>query len=271
MATAPTRTLTAGDAARSLAVQARELAGEAERERTLALELVSEISGAGLFRMLVPEDVGGGEAEPAELIEAVSALAEGDGSAGWCLAVAATGGMLAAYLPLDDAIELFGKPEGVSGGVFAPKGRAVASDGGYTVSGRWPFASGCRHCDSLMGGCLVEEDGELRRLESGAPDIRFMLFPADEAEIIDTWHVAGLRGTGSNDIAVKELRVPEGRSASLITDSPRATQALTRSRATSMPRPSTFLVSASSCSNAPSPQPTSSTREPAATISAISR
>ncbi len=72
-----------------------------------------------------------------------------------------------------------------------------------------------------MGGCLVEEGGELRKLESGAPDIRFMLFPAAEVEVIDTWTVAGLRGTGSHDFSIEGASVPEERSASLITDEPR--------------------------------------------------
>jgi alkylation response protein AidB-like acyl-CoA dehydrogenase len=179
--------------------------------------------------MLVPADVGGGEAEPAELIEAVAALAEGDGSAGWCLAVSATSGMLGAYVPKQAAAEMFGAPGSIAGGVFAPKGKAVPAGGGdeggdgggYSATGRWSFASGCEHCDWLMGGCFVEQDGELRKLESGAPDIRLLLFPRDEVEIIDTWHVAGLRGTGSNDIAVDGALVSADRTASLISDSPR--------------------------------------------------
>lgn len=176
--------------------------------------------------MLVPADVGGGEAEPAELVEAVAALAEGDGSAGWCLAVSATSGMLGAYVPKEAAAEMLGAPGSIAGGVFAPKGKAVpdegGSGGGYRATGRWAFASGCEHCDWLMGGCFVEDGGELRKLESGAPDIRLLLFPRDEVEIIDTWHVAGLRGTGSNDIAVDGALAPADRTASLLSDSPRA-------------------------------------------------
>jgi len=215
------------DAARSIAPRAAELAPETESGRRLPAELVESISAAGLFRMLVPADIGGGEAEPAQLIGAVSELARGDGSAGWCLAVAATSGMLGAYVPKEAAQEVFGDERGVFGGVFAPMGRAVADGGGsgaasgYTVTGRWRFGSGCQHCDWLMGGCLVEDGGELRKLDSGAPDIRFMLFPAAEAEVIDTWSVAGLRGTGSHDFAVDGAAVPEERSASLITDDPR--------------------------------------------------
>lgn len=209
-------------AARALATRAAELAEEAERGRRLPDELAAEMARAGLFRMLVPAGIGGGEAEPAELIEAVSALAEGDGSAGWCLAVSATAGMLAAYLPEDAAGEVLGDPGSVAGGVFAPMGRAVAVDGAFEASGRWRFASGCDHCDWLMGGCLVERDGEVVTLPTGAPDVRLLLFPRAEVEVIDTWHVAGLRGTGSKDIEVSGAMVPAERTASLITDSPRA-------------------------------------------------
>ena len=210
------------DAARALAPRAAELADETESGRRLPADLVEGISAAGLFRMLVPADAGGGEAEPAELVASVAELARGDGSAGWCLAVAATSGMLGAYLPLEAAREIYGDEASVAGGVFAPMGRARAEDGGYTVSGRWRFGSGVQHCDWLMGGSLVEEGEGLREAPSGAPDIRFMLFPASEVEVHDTWNVSGLRGTGSHDFSLDSLRVPEEHSASLITDSPRS-------------------------------------------------
>ena len=119
------------DAARSIAPRAAELAPEAESGRRLPAELVDSISDAGLFRMLVPADVGGGEAEPAQLVDTIFELARGDGSAGWCLAVAATSGMLGAYVPREAAQEIFGDERGVFGGVFAPMGRAAARDGDY--------------------------------------------------------------------------------------------------------------------------------------------
>jgi alkylation response protein AidB-like acyl-CoA dehydrogenase len=109
----------------------------------------------------------------------------------------------------------------VLGGVFAPRGQAVSVNGGFRVNGRWPFASGCQHCDWLMGGCVVaKEDGSPRTLESGAPDVRLMLAPAAQVTIHDTWHVAGLRGTGSHDIEFDDLRIPAGLSASVFTDPP---------------------------------------------------
>ena len=211
-----------GAAARGLAPMAGEAALEAERERRLTAPLVAAMSEAGLFRMLVPRELGGGEATPAQLVDAVEVLANGDGAAGWCLAVLSTSGMLAAYLPEQQAAEVYGDPQAITGGVFNPKGRAVDGPDGMLTSGRWPFASGCEHCDWLMGGCLVERDGEILKLESGAPDIRLLLFPAREVTIHDTWNVAGLRGTGSHDIEVSERICPPEHSVSLISEKPRA-------------------------------------------------
>ncbi|MFN8132205.1 MAG: acyl-CoA dehydrogenase family protein [Solirubrobacteraceae bacterium] len=209
-------------AAQAIAPLAAAQAADAEHARQLTGDVAAAIREAGLFRLAVPATLGGGEAAPADLIEAVEALAAGDGAAGWCVAVCATAGMLAAYLEPAAAREVYGGPESVAGGVFAPKGRAVATPGGtFTVDGRWPFASNVAHCDWLMGGCMVLDGDTPRRLASGRPDVRLVLFPAADAEVIDTWSVSGLRATGSHDIEVRGLGVPAGRSASLITDAPR--------------------------------------------------
>jgi alkylation response protein AidB-like acyl-CoA dehydrogenase len=207
-------------AARAVAPMAAELAAEAERARRLPEPLVRAMADAGVFRLLVPESVGGLEAHPAVLAAVVEELARGDGAAGWCAAINSTSGLLAGYLPEAAAREIYGRPDAVSGGVFAPKGRAVTEDGGFRVSGRWPFASGCQHCDWLMGGCVVEHEGALRMLPNGMPDIRLMLAPAAEFEVHDTWHTMGLRGTGSHDIELSGAFVPAERSASLLSDRP---------------------------------------------------
>jgi alkylation response protein AidB-like acyl-CoA dehydrogenase len=205
-----------------LAAAAAGLAAESERERRLPRELVDRMADAGVFRMLVPEAAGGLEAHPAELVSTVEELARGDGAAGWVAAICATSGLLAGYLPEASAREVYAPPRTVTGGVFAPMGRAQAVDGGYRVSGRWRFASGCTHCDWLMGGCVVERDGEVEKLANGAPDVRLMLAPAADVEIHDTWDSMGLRGTGSHDIEMRELHIPSERSASLLSDPPTA-------------------------------------------------
>jgi len=209
-------------AARELAPLAREGAGEADANRRLSAELEQGLRDSGLLRMLVPASLDGGEASPGQMVAAVEELARADGAAGWCLAVACTGGVLAAFMEPASAREVFGDPRGWVGGVFAPKGRAVPGPGGdLTVSGRWPFASGSAHCDWLMGGCLVQSGDDVRRLDSGAPDVRLALIPAAQTTIVDTWAVAGLRGTGSNDFEVADAVVPEARTVSLISDKAR--------------------------------------------------
>lgn len=210
-------------AARALAPTIRDRADEIEAGRRLPADLARQMAEAGLFRLLVPDSLGGAEADPATLLKAIEAVAEADGAAGWCVMIGATSGLTAAYLPETAAREIYGAdPAAITGGVFAPMGKAVAVDGGYEVSGRWQWASGSQNCAWLMGGSVILDDGKPRLLENGMPDSRMMLFPAAEVEIIDTWQAAGLCGTGSHDMAVANRFVPAERSVSLVTDRPRS-------------------------------------------------
>lgn len=182
-------------------------AAEIEQARSLPRDIVDHLIETGVFRLCVPKAIGGLEAEPSELVERIAAIAEADGSTGWCAMIGATSGLAAAYLPQAAASAIYG-PRTVAGGVFAPRGRAVAAEGGFRISGRWAFASGCRHCDWLMVGALVERE------------VRLFLLPAGEIAIHDTWQVAGLAGTGSNDIEVADRFVPVEHSFSLSSGRP---------------------------------------------------
>jgi alkylation response protein AidB-like acyl-CoA dehydrogenase len=210
------------EAARALAPLLCEAADEVERARRLPPRVVAALADAGLFGLCVPRALGGGETDPATLVAAVEALAHADGAAAWCAMIGSTSSVLAGWLAPAEARAIY-RPGAVTGGTFAPQGRAVADGDGFRVSGRWAFASGCQHCAWLMGGAVVVDGGEPRRLPGGAPEARLFLFPAGEAEILDTWDVSGLRGTGSHDIAVRDVRVPAARSVSLTTDRPVAT------------------------------------------------
>jgi alkylation response protein AidB-like acyl-CoA dehydrogenase len=189
---------------RSLAV---EHAGEAERERRLPAPVVEALAAAGVFHMFVPTKFGGGEIHLATGVRVLEELARADGSTGWVAMIGASTGVISAYLPEDVSREIY-RPGVVTGGVVAPRGTAVAAGDGYVVNGRWPFASGCQHSQWLACACCVQ-------MPEGQAEVRMMIIPAADAEIIDTWHVSGLRGTGSHDLAVKELFVRDGYSFSL--------------------------------------------------------
>lgn len=209
------------DAARALAPRIAALSERIERERSLPPDLARAMAEGGLFRLCVPRKFNGLEADVATMIRAIEEVSKVDASAGWCVAIGATSGLLSAWLPEEEARRIYGiDPLTVSGGVFAPQGKATVVPGGYQVTGRWAFASGCRHCGWLMGGCVVLEDGKPRLLPRGLPDPHLVLFPASDARVIDTWTVSGLCGTGSHDIEVSDLFVPEGRVVSIVTQPP---------------------------------------------------
>jgi len=201
------------DAVLALAPDIRTQADRIEQDRRLPVELVRALVRAGVFRLCVPRALGGLEAEPATVLEVLEQVARADGSTGWCAMIGATSGLTSGYLPGEEARLIYGaSPDVVTGGVFAPTGSAVRDGDAYRVTGRWRFASGCQHCDWLMGGCVVQD--------GGSPRARLVFFPARDVEIIDTWTVSGLRGTGSHDMAVRELHVPAARSVSITDDRP---------------------------------------------------
>ncbi len=212
--------------ARAMAADIATRAREIEQARRLPADLARRFAEAGFFRMAVPSDVGGLEVDPATLLRTIETVGQADASAGWCVMIGATTGVTAAYLAPEQARMLYGDPAAITGGVFAPMGRALPEGDGYRVSGRWQWASGSANCHWLMGGAVVLEDGKPRMLANGAPDARMMIFPADQAELIDSWHVSGLSGTGSGEMEVRDILVPRARTVSLMTDRPTATGAL---------------------------------------------
>lgn len=215
-------------AARALAPSIRTRSEEIERNRTLPPDLASSLARAGLFRTLLPHRLGGLECAPHEALATMEAIGEADASAGWCTMIGATAGMSAAWLDPEVARTIHAGPEVVTGGVFAPVGRAVVDGDDYVVDGRWPWFSGHAHCAWLSGGCVVVENGATRTLPGGAPDARMVFFPTGAGTRLDGWHVSGLCGTGSGEVEVRGLRVPRERSVSLVADPPRESGPLYR-------------------------------------------
>jgi alkylation response protein AidB-like acyl-CoA dehydrogenase len=196
--------------ARDLANTIAAAADEAERLRRLPQALVERLHEARLFRMLYPRSVGGDEVEPGCYVLAVAELARADGSVGWCVSIANSTGLFAPYLGLDAARRVFGPPHSTCAWGPPNNSQGVTVPGGYRITGRWDFASGCRHA-SWMGahGAVVEPDGSLRLNRFGRPALLTWVFPAEKATLLDNWQPIGLRGTASESYTVKDLFVPE--------------------------------------------------------------
>src|SRR4051812_18590735 len=140
---------------REIAALARESAEETERRRRLAGDLVVRMRDSGLMVAGAPREVGGLELPPGEALAAAEVIACGDTSAGWCVSIAATSSLLAAYLPDDTRAELFADPRMIAAGVWAPRGRGRPTDGGIVVSGRWAYCSGISDASVFFAGCMV--------------------------------------------------------------------------------------------------------------------
>lgn len=202
-------------AARDLGPDIRARSAEIEALGTLPADLVDTIRPTGAFRQYVPDDLGGPGVTAVESLEVFEEFAYHDGSVGWCVAIASTTSLLASYLPDPHAGDLFGDPDSIGGGFVVPKGRAVAVDGGLRVSGRWQWGSGTRHCTTIGGGCLVVDAGGRPEPRGDGLAAPFVFMDPGDLELIDTWDVAGLAGTGSVDFEARDVFVPEGRWAQI--------------------------------------------------------
>jgi alkylation response protein AidB-like acyl-CoA dehydrogenase len=198
--------------AASFADEIRQRAPAIESARCMPEDLAQRMARAGLFRLLVPEQLAGAQVSPRVFFDVLAETARADGAVGWCQMIAATTGLMAASLPEQWAERIYGDhPDCISSGVTAPLGRAVEVEGGLQVTGRWPFGSGCQISQWICGGCLLMDNDQPRLNRFGAPETLLAFFEADEVTIHDTWHTSGLCGTGSNDIEVHEVFVPAGR------------------------------------------------------------
>ncbi|MDC0680675.1 acyl-CoA dehydrogenase family protein [Sorangium atrum] len=199
------------DAARSLVPLVQEHPQRGERERRLPDPVARALRESGIFRMCRPRALGGLEVDPLTALQVIEELSRADGAAGWCAMICGTTGAFEAYIPAEGGKEMHASPDAVTAGVFAPSGRAVEVEGGYRVAGRWAMASACHHCDWLGGTAVVYDGSAPRMLPGGVPEAIVPMFRASECEILDTWSVSGLAGTGSHDFAVVDVFVPSSR------------------------------------------------------------
>jgi 3-hydroxy-9,10-secoandrosta-1,3,5(10)-triene-9,17-dione monooxygenase len=195
-------------AAEALVPALRERAPRAEELRRLPDETIADLHRTGLFRILQPGRVGGSELPFRSIVELVAVIGRGCGSTAWVLANLAAHHWLLGMWDPQAQDEIWGQsPDNLIGSALIfPRGRAKRVDGGYCVTGRWPFSSGIDAASWNLFGAIVHDE------EAGTSEPRIFLVPASDYTIIDTWHVIGLAGTGSKDVAAEDVFVPDYRS-----------------------------------------------------------
>ncbi len=182
----------------------------AEALRRVPAETIEDLQAAGLFRILQPKRVGGLELSYDAMVRVTAMLARGCASTAWVAANLAKHDFMLALWPIEAQDDVWGANRRalIGSALMFPPGRATKIQGGYRLSGRWRFSSGIDACQWAMLGGIASSDGEL-------PDYRVFLLPSEDYRIIDTWHAVGLRATGSNDVEVQDVFVPEHRTLSV--------------------------------------------------------
>lgn len=193
--------------AREMVPRIRERALRADRERKIPRETIDEFVAAGLGRVMTPKMWGGYELSHDVACDVILAIAEGCGSTGWCCSWLLTHVWWFTAFPIEAQHDVYGDGPDVNlAASFAERqGKATRVPGGYRLSGRWKWTSGVDHCTWSMLGALAVGEGE-------EPYARIFLVPNTDYTIEDTWYNVGLRGTGSNDVIVNDIFVPEHRS-----------------------------------------------------------
>ncbi|MGN6781672.1 MAG: 3-hydroxy-9,10-secoandrosta-1,3,5(10)-triene-9,17-dione monooxygenase oxygenase subunit [Marmoricola sp.] len=192
------------DGVRDLLPTFRDRADETERLRVVPEASVKELEETGFFRLLQPRRFDGFEADPVTFYTAVRDIASACGSTGWVSSVVGVHPWQVALFADEAQQAVWGDDTTTRlSSSYAPTGKATATDGGYRLSGRWSFSSGCDHCQwVLLGGLVFNAEGQV-------VDFKTFLLPRDHYTIVDVWHMVGLAGTGSNDIVVDDVFVPE--------------------------------------------------------------
>jgi 3-hydroxy-9,10-secoandrosta-1,3,5(10)-triene-9,17-dione monooxygenase len=198
--------------AKALGPALRDRLTRADELRRIPDETIADFHQAGFFRMLQPSRWGGLQVDPGTFFEVQTTIATACPSSAWVLGVVAVHSWQLALFPLQAQEDAWGKDSNaLVSSSYAPTGKIARTDGGFRVSGRWSFSSGCDHCQWVFLGGFVPP-----QTEGKAPEMRTFLLPRSDYRIDDNWHVAGLKGTGSKDIVVENAFVPEHRTHKII-------------------------------------------------------
>lgn len=195
--------------ARSLQAAIRSRAARTEAERIVPAETIAELRESGLFGIVTPKLFGGSELGFATLVEVTAELASACGSTGWVYGVLAGHSWMLNLFPLDAQRDVMGDERALTATVFRLGGTVTEVDGGYRlVNGDGRFCSGIDHAQWVIVGNAVQR-------ENAAPEPRFFVLPRADIEIVDDWHTAGMRGTGSRSIRIADAFIPAHRSVSV--------------------------------------------------------
>ncbi|MFD7718824.1 3-hydroxy-9,10-secoandrosta-1,3,5(10)-triene-9,17-dione monooxygenase oxygenase subunit [Streptomyces sp. NPDC059814] len=194
------------ESVRALLPAIEKRAAAADEERRIPDATVRELAGAGVFRMLQPTRYGGLEADPVDFYQVVRAISAVCCSTGWVASVLGVHPWQLGLFPKRAQEDVWGEDRDTRiSSSYAPVGRLTPVDGGYRLTGRWSFSSGCEHASwALLGALVVGAQGR-------PVDFLTVLVPRSDYRIEDMWDVVGLRGTASNDILVESAFVPAHR------------------------------------------------------------
>jgi alkylation response protein AidB-like acyl-CoA dehydrogenase len=196
------------DAAREIAPIVRAHSDEAERERRLSQPVLAALRETGLLRMTTPRSLGGLETDPVTRVLVIEEIGRHDSAAAWTLENPLDWAFMCCRLPDEGVEEIYGRGADILiAGQFGRPLKGTSTNGGYHVSGRAPFVSNCYDADWILSMVVVDED----KSDGSEPEMRMVYFPSRDCEIIDTWDVMGMRGTGSNDVSVADVFVPRAR------------------------------------------------------------
>ena len=192
------------DGVRDLLPGFRERAEETEALRVVPEASIKELEETGFFKLLQPKRFDGHEADPVTFYTAVRDIASACGSTGWVSSVVGVHPWQVALFADEAQQAVWGEDTNVRlSSSYAPTGKATVTEGGYILNGKWSFSSGCDHCSwVLLGGLVFTEEGQI-------VDFKTFMVPRDKYTIIDVWNMVGLAGTGSNDILVEDVFIPD--------------------------------------------------------------
>jgi alkylation response protein AidB-like acyl-CoA dehydrogenase len=205
------------EAAQRIAPVIREHNEEAERERRLSPPVLAALHEAGLLRMCTPRSLGGLEVDPITRAVVIEEISGYDSAAGWTLANPLDWAYLCARLPDEGAEEIYGRGANVV--IAAQFGRpmqAAPTQGGYRITGRAPFVSNCHDANWIATSAMVMASDQTRPGGEGEPELVMVYLPRENCQVIDTWYVMGMRGTGSNDVTVTDVFVPASRTFPIV-------------------------------------------------------